>query len=502
MHVSLVICLINLINAHGDDEDDASHDKAAEPTELPEAKPPIDNGQINAEIDLPIKCRTKDTWDNCEVWTCPEGGQWTVNHSQNNSFDDTTIKVDQKADFGGHKSDMIDQHQEELYPNSNYPNGIPASGYHRPKWPEYGEYRWIPPLRYVHALEHGAMLFMYHPCAPTETVQKLRSLARGCLWKHLIFAFRGDFTEDHPVALVSYGTILKVSEINDKNIVDLRKWVRKYSKAGANGEGRVYGNGTYNLLLEHQADIVTEIEDTEVCPGDNIIDTTLFTYQTSTTKEPEIQLTTEKPKTEPEPKTTKALETVETTKKTEELQENEDEKIPEDYVEPNEEQENEEVTDEIENVLTTTTKTDVTTTTMPSEMPETTITTHRLIVGTPPGTSKPTIDYSIDEQYDDYETNQNLFDSPEAQQEALVQIKRSESFWAFLSCTVLVVVLTLALYKSQLCRRTHKGYMRNNDHWTEDDQSISVGTLVRNMRKKNSIDETKYSLLRNEEDNL
>ena len=56
MHVSLVICLINLINAHGDDED---HEKAAEPTELPElpeAKPPIDNGQINAEVDLPIEC--------------------------------------------------------------------------------------------------------------------------------------------------------------------------------------------------------------------------------------------------------------------------------------------------------------------------------------------------------------------------------------------------------------------------------------------------------------
>merc|ERR1712147_307660 len=126
----------------------------------------------------------------------------------------------------------------------------------------------------------------------------------------------------------------------------------------------------------------------------------------------------------------------------------------------------------------------------------TTVTTHRLIVGTPPETSI-TAEYSIDEQYDDYEkvddeSNVN-FDTAEAQQEALVQIKRSEGFWAFLSCTVLVVVLTLALYKSQLCRRKHKGYMRNNDHWTEDDQSISVGTLVRNLRKKNSIDETKYS---------
>ena len=49
------------------------------------------------------------------MWTCPEGGQWTVNHSQNNSFDETTIKVDQKADFGGHKSDMIDQHQGEFF---------------------------------------------------------------------------------------------------------------------------------------------------------------------------------------------------------------------------------------------------------------------------------------------------------------------------------------------------------------------------------------------------
>ena len=120
------------------------------------------------------------------------------------------------------------------------------------------------------------------------------------------------------------------------------------------------------------------IEDTEVCPGANIIDKTLFTYQAISTKQPEVQQTTMKPKTEPEPKTTKVLETVEPTKKSEESQESEDEKIPEDYVEPNEEQENEEeVTDVIENVPTTTTKTAVTTTIKPSEMPDTTITTHR-----------------------------------------------------------------------------------------------------------------------------
>ena len=140
-----------------------------------------------------------------------------------------------------------------------------------------------------------------------------------------------------------------------------------------------YCGASFQVLNTFLADIVTEIEDTEVCPGDNIIDKTLFTYQAISTKQPEVQQTTMKPKTEPEPKTTKILETVEPTKKTEESKENEDEKIPEDYVEPNEEQENEEkeVTDVIENVPTTTTKTAVTTTTMPSEMPDTTITTHR-----------------------------------------------------------------------------------------------------------------------------
>jgi len=62
--------------------------------------------------------------------------------------------------------------KEKLYPNSGYPTGIPVSGYHRPKWPEYGEYKYIPPLRSVHALEHGAILFMYHPCTPNNLVKE------------------------------------------------------------------------------------------------------------------------------------------------------------------------------------------------------------------------------------------------------------------------------------------------------------------------------------------
>ena len=102
MHVS-VICLIGICFGHGED-----HDVEAE-VELPSQKPPFDDGQVNAEVDLPADCRTPETWSNCSTWTCP-GDYWELNLNAN----ETTRKVDQKADFGGHKSDMIDQHQGKI----------------------------------------------------------------------------------------------------------------------------------------------------------------------------------------------------------------------------------------------------------------------------------------------------------------------------------------------------------------------------------------------------
>ena len=149
------------------------------------------------------------------------------------------------------------------------------------------------------------------------------------------------------------------------------------------------------------------------------------------------------PKTEkPKSTTTTTTKAAKTEAALVEEEEDEDVLTPEDYVE----QEIEEEATDDDDVIT---EPKTTTTTMPTTEKEptteeiaTTVTTHRLIVGTPPETSI-TAEYSIDEQYDDYEkvddeSNVN-FDTAEAQQEALVQIKRSEGFWAFLSCTVLVV---------------------------------------------------------------
>ena len=165
---------------------------------------------------------------------------------------------------GGHK--CINANTTHLYPTSGYPNGIPTNGYHRPKWPVYGEYRWLPPLRYIHSLEHGAIVFMYHPCTPPELVQKFRELATGCLWKHVFFAFKGDLGREWPLAMVTYSHMIKLNDITAGNIGQLKDWIRNHAKIGGSGEGRVFGDGAYNLTLLHKSEIVTVLEDSEICP--------------------------------------------------------------------------------------------------------------------------------------------------------------------------------------------------------------------------------------------
>ena len=37
--------------------------------------------------------------------------------------------------------------------------------------------------------------------------------------------------------------------------------------------------------------------------------------------------------------------------------------------------------------------------------------------------------------------------------------------------------LSLAAYKSQLCNRKRGGYIRNSENWSDDEQSMSVGSM-------------------------
>ena len=55
----------------------------------------------------------------------------------------------------------------------------PATGPHRSRWGRWGEYSYMPPQRYLHNLEHGGIVFLYHPCAEDAVVDALRELARA-----------------------------------------------------------------------------------------------------------------------------------------------------------------------------------------------------------------------------------------------------------------------------------------------------------------------------------
>lgn len=65
----------------------------------------------------------------------------------------------------------------------DFPNGIcyentpPSCGPHRPMWAKWGEYEFLPPQRYLHNLEHGGVVFLYHPCVSIEIIESLRNLA-------------------------------------------------------------------------------------------------------------------------------------------------------------------------------------------------------------------------------------------------------------------------------------------------------------------------------------
>ena len=60
-----------------------------------------------------------------------------------------------------------------------YTDDPPMSGPHRAEWPHWGEYGFVPKQRWLHSLEHGAVVMLYHPCAPIALIEALRSYAQN-----------------------------------------------------------------------------------------------------------------------------------------------------------------------------------------------------------------------------------------------------------------------------------------------------------------------------------
>ena len=66
-------------------------------------------------------------------------------------------------------------------------------------------FSYLPPQRWIHNLEHGAIVLLYHPCAAdSSSLTRLRRIVSGCLRRHIITPSRR-VSLQRPFALVSWG---------------------------------------------------------------------------------------------------------------------------------------------------------------------------------------------------------------------------------------------------------------------------------------------------------
>ncbi|XP_065281987.1 uncharacterized protein [Dermacentor albipictus] len=90
-----------------------------------------------------------------------------------------------------------------------YDSYLPTHEGHRPLWPVFGEYKYVPPQRWLHNIEHGAIVMLYHPCTHPYYVDTLRNIVTGCLRKHVITPYVHLSPERPPVKtglqLATYG---------------------------------------------------------------------------------------------------------------------------------------------------------------------------------------------------------------------------------------------------------------------------------------------------------
>ncbi|XP_060592321.1 uncharacterized protein LOC132747027 [Ruditapes philippinarum] len=127
----------------------------------------------------------------------------------------------------------------------------------------FGEYKYLPPQRWVHSLEHGAVVLLYHPCmADKPELAALRSLVRDCLGKHIITPYR-HITRNMPYALLTYehGLLIGLFRPTQEEDVNI---VVNFIKAHALDapEAMVFEDGQYSKGLMESATKYSDLKET------------------------------------------------------------------------------------------------------------------------------------------------------------------------------------------------------------------------------------------------
>lgn len=146
-----------------------------------------------------------------------------------------------------------------------YQNPLPTFGPHRPAWPRYGEYTYLPVQRWLHTLEHGGVVMLYHPCAHPLEIERLRQIVRSCLFRHVISPNQ-HLTMERPLALITWGKRLTMSVVNIERVKD---FIKQNALDGPEREPR---DGQYDTGLIKEAGFVSDTEDTQLCPEGKIED--------------------------------------------------------------------------------------------------------------------------------------------------------------------------------------------------------------------------------------
>lgn len=146
-----------------------------------------------------------------------------------------------------------------MYDKIEYDDDIPVYGTHRPLWPVYGEYKYLPKQRWLHNMEHGAVVMLYHPCANPLEVKRLKSLVKGCLWRHVITPYNL-LDEDRPLALLTWGCRLTMSYVNPTVI---KHFIRERALRGPE---RLSTDGDFQDQLLSKAEMVFDKDDSILCP--------------------------------------------------------------------------------------------------------------------------------------------------------------------------------------------------------------------------------------------
>ena len=147
-----------------------------------------------------------------------------------------------------------------MHERIEYDVEIPLFGSHRPLWPVYGEYKFLPKQRWLHSLEHGAIVALYHPCANPLEVKRLKSLVAGCLRRHVISPYNL-LRKDRPLALVSWGCRLTMSYVNSRVVTT---FIREHALQGPEGVAK---DGHFNDGLLYPAETVSDHSDSRLCPN-------------------------------------------------------------------------------------------------------------------------------------------------------------------------------------------------------------------------------------------